>query len=70
MELVIVLCHYHFVLNTWVDVKTTQLFSFSLTGLVEEAQILWLFVWLVLKLGLICAVQWGGVLKGIGEVCV
>jgi hypothetical protein len=33
-------------------------------------QILWLFVWRFLKLGLICAEQWGGVLEDIGVVCV
>jgi hypothetical protein len=36
----------------------------------EVAQILWLFVELFLLPGLFCAEQWGGVLEGIGEVCV
>jgi hypothetical protein len=36
----------------------------------EEAHVLWLFVWLFLKPDLFCAEQWDGVLRDIGEVCV
>jgi len=34
------------------------------------AQILWIFVWLFLRLGLICAEQWGVVLRDIVGACV